>query len=171
MNKFPIVLFCLLACSFSFAQNNLRCENLAQLSFPSKFDSIESKGVKVFYSVSSGFLYECSASRSGDTLDQKKFYRQLQLFVEGFFSSETWKYYNREQVDTTIGGVEGTLVHAYQPSKPMKLKETFNLPFIILKWKRLFSRSSLAKPLLIQSKIIGLFKSAVRANGWIHFLW
>jgi hypothetical protein len=125
MNKLFIILLCLLTYYSSPAQKNLQSKNLKQLTFPSKIDTIASKGVTFYYNNLPDFLYECLVSPSDDTIDQKKFNRRLQIFIEGFFSSENWKYFQREQVDTTMGGVEGILVHGYSPSKPVGVEEFF----------------------------------------------
>ena len=125
MNKLIIILWCLSAHYFGLAQSNFYSKNLKQLTFPSKIDSIESKGVKFYYNNLPDILYECLVSFSDDSINQKKFNRRLQIFIEGFFSNESWKSFQREQVDTTMGGVEGILVHGYSPSKPVGVEEFF----------------------------------------------
>src|SRR5258706_8966443 len=136
MKKLLITTLTIWAYLFASAQDTLRSaqyENLKQVSFPSKIDSTELKGVKVFYGRSSDLFFECMIPISQDDsiINQKKFNHGLQIFIEGFSSSESWKYYQREQLDTTIGGVEGILVHYYASSKPVKILEFFNFFTIV----------------------------------------
>jgi len=122
------------------AQDTLRSvhyENLKQVSFHhlKKIDSAELKGVKFFYGASSDLFFECliPVTQDSSIINQKEFDRSLQIFIEGFSSSESWKYYQREQVDTTLGGVEGILVHYYASSKPVKIQEFYNFFTIVNK--------------------------------------
>jgi hypothetical protein len=136
MKKLLITTLTISGYLFSSAQDSLhsvRYENLKEVSFPSRIDSAEAKGVKVFYSNTSDLLFECLIPISPDdsVTSPKKFDRRLQIFIEGFCSSEAWKYHNREQVDTTIGSVEGKLVHGYEPSKPGQVKEFFSFFTIV----------------------------------------
>ena len=116
-----------------FSQNNLQYQNIKKLIFPSKIDTFETKGVKVFYTNIPDLNFTCMITTiSKDSIiNQKRFYRSLQIIIEGYFSSENWKYHQREQVDTIIGKVEGILVHGYEPSKPAAVKEFFDFFTIV----------------------------------------
>ncbi|TAL45696.1 MAG: hypothetical protein EPN92_07180 [Chitinophagaceae bacterium] len=125
----------ILSCIFFplFGQNKVQYLNLEQLDFPSKVDTTKVKDVIYFQARDSNLIFLCIANNKTDdsVYNQKNFYHDLQIIIEGFFSSENWKYHNREQVDTSIGGVEGRLVHGFQPSKPMTVKEFFNFFTIV----------------------------------------
>ncbi len=111
----------------------MQYQNIKNLAFPSKIDSFETKGIKIFYTNTPDFYFACMSDTISKNLttDQKKFYHSLQISIEGFFSAENWKYFQREQIDTIIGNAEGRLIHGYEPSKPSPIKEFFDFFTIV----------------------------------------
>jgi hypothetical protein len=119
------------------AQNILQYQNI-KIGFPSKIDTLDDKGVKVFYTNTSDVSFSCIADTISiikNVVDQSKFYRSLQIVIEGYFSAENWKYFKREQIDTTMANVEGRFIHGYNPSEPSPVKEFFDF-FTIVDGKR-----------------------------------
>src|SRR5258705_10714645 len=95
-----------------FSQYNLSCYSLKKLSFPVKFDSVVSKQVKYYYTNTESLSLACiTLVNPENDIDESKKNRLLQNYTDGIFSSENWKYFKREQVDATIAGVKGKLVH------------------------------------------------------------
>src|SRR5258705_11453251 len=112
-------IYFLLLISFAFvaasSQTNFHFLNLERLEFPSKIDTIQlNSDIKYFRCTSDNFYAAMVYTKPDDSVyNEKKFHHYLQIFIEGFFSSENWKYHNREQVDSTVGGVKGKLVHGF----------------------------------------------------------
>ena len=52
-----------------------------------------------------------TTSQDDSIYNKSNFDHTLQVFIEGYFTSENWKHHYREQVDTSLGGVKGILVH------------------------------------------------------------
>ena len=134
MNLKPLIAILVqLISAVCFSQYNLSCYSLKKLSFPVKFDSVVTKQVKYYYTNTESLSLACiTLVNPENDIDESKKNRLLQNYTDGFFSSENWKYFKREQVDTTIAGVKGKLVHGFDPTKPMKIKEFYNF-FTIVK--------------------------------------
>ena len=87
------------------------------ITFPTKFDSIEKKEVKIFYARESNIVWQIMVSKKAD-YDSTQYSKDYDAFLKGYFSSDGIKPFSHEVKDSVIGGVNGKFIHGYRFDKP-----------------------------------------------------